>query len=352
MNKRLFDWRGQMLPDLDLQSNINHSPHVVIIGAGASKAAFPQGDANGKLVPLMMELVDYIGLRPLLLSDGIQTDGTDFEILYDRLATSGKYKTLVTEIENRVYDYFSQLKLPDSVTLYDKLVLGLREKDLIASFNWDPFLAQAWERNSRSVKLPKIVFLHGNVSIGICRKHRTKNFVGSQCSTCGNEMEPTPLLYPVSMKNYNSDPFISGEWNTLQLFLQQAYLLTIFGYAAPITDIEARDLLLNAWRENRSFELADVEIIDIKPPHELSSTWNQFFCREHYGFCRDFNNSDICMHPRRSCEAFAMATLQNDPWQENPFPKLSNLESLQRWSRILWEEENLGKLSGKMTDEI
>ena len=28
-------------------------PHVVILGAGASRAACPQGDATGKLVPLI-----------------------------------------------------------------------------------------------------------------------------------------------------------------------------------------------------------------------------------------------------------------------------------------------------------
>jgi hypothetical protein len=28
---------------------------------------------------------------------------------------------------------------------------------------------------------------------------------------------------------------------------------------------------------------------------------------------------------RRSCEAFAMATLQNDPWHENPFPDTTDL---------------------------
>ena len=44
------------LPALDLKTNINHSPHVVILGAGASKAAFPIGDANGKSVLKMFSI--------------------------------------------------------------------------------------------------------------------------------------------------------------------------------------------------------------------------------------------------------------------------------------------------------
>ena len=44
------------------------------------------------------------------------------------------------EIETRVDEYFADLELPGHPTIYDRLVLSLREKDLIATFNWDPFL--------------------------------------------------------------------------------------------------------------------------------------------------------------------------------------------------------------------
>jgi hypothetical protein len=39
------------------------------------------------------------------------------------------------------------LKLPEEATIYDYLVLSLRSPDIIATFNWDPFLYQAFERN-------------------------------------------------------------------------------------------------------------------------------------------------------------------------------------------------------------
>ncbi|HBD7216142.1 TPA: hypothetical protein K1Y51_003301 [Legionella pneumophila] len=41
-------------------------PHVVLLGAGASLAALPNGDANKKQLPLMNNLVEVIQLTTLL----------------------------------------------------------------------------------------------------------------------------------------------------------------------------------------------------------------------------------------------------------------------------------------------
>jgi hypothetical protein len=51
------------LPAFDPQKQINHSPHVVILGAGASRAAFPNGDAKEKRLPLLVDLPDCLDLR-------------------------------------------------------------------------------------------------------------------------------------------------------------------------------------------------------------------------------------------------------------------------------------------------
>jgi len=334
------------LPALDIKTNINHSPHLVILGAGASKAAFPSGDANGRPVPVMSEIVECLGLKPSLEKHGLLTEAMDFETLYDDLYASGDYPDLMKDIESRVQDYFSQLCPPDRATIYDYLVLSLREKDIIASFNWDPFLALAWQRNSRAVKLPSIVHLHGNVEIAVCMECRVKDFRGNICQKCTKLLSPTPLLYPVKHKNYDSNPFIKSEWSELRHFFRRNYLLTIFGYSAPKTDVEARALLLEAWKDNPTFELAQIEIIDKKPRKELEKNWKEFFCRDHYGIFKSVWHSDIFHHPRRSCEAFAMATLQGSPWHDNPFPRTTRLSKLQEWARLLWSEEKKGKLSG------
>ena len=56
-------------------------PHVVILGAGASLAAFPNGDKNGRQLPLMNNLVEVVGLRSLLDSWDIDHGETDFEAM-------------------------------------------------------------------------------------------------------------------------------------------------------------------------------------------------------------------------------------------------------------------------------
>lgn len=334
------------LPALDIRTNINHSPHIVILGAGASKAAFPIGDAHGRTVPVMRELMESLDLISCLEKRVLLSDATDFESLYDELYSLGQYPDLLKDIESRVQSYFSKLCLPDRATIYDYLVLSLREKDIIASFNWDPFLALAWQRNSHVVKLPRIVHLHGNVEIAVCMKCRVKDFRGNICKKCTKVLSPAPLLYPVKHKNYNSNPYIRSEWNELRHFFKYNYFLTIFGYSAPRTDIEARTLLLDAWKDNPTFELAQIDIIDKKPKMELASNWREFFCRDHYGIFKSIWHSYLFRHPRRSCEAFAMATLQQMPWHANPFPKTTKLQRLQEWARLLWKEETEGKLSG------
>ncbi len=243
------------LPAFDLRKNMIHSPHVVILGAGASRAACPNGDANGRLVPLQADLVDCLDLRTTLGEAGI-SDVTDFEKAYDDLASSGRNPSLVEDVQNRVLEYFEGLDLPEQVTLYDYLVLSLREKDLIATFNWDPFLIQAYIRNRPFARLPRLVFLHGNVLAAACVKDRVKDFFGQKCSRCGEPMSRPRLLYPVRHKNYKSDPFIANEWLELEASLEDSYMLTIFGYAAPSTDVEAVGLMRQGWAANPTFELA------------------------------------------------------------------------------------------------
>ncbi len=47
------------------QVNVSR-PHIVILGAGASRATCLSGDANGKQLPVMEDLVEVVGLQDLL----------------------------------------------------------------------------------------------------------------------------------------------------------------------------------------------------------------------------------------------------------------------------------------------
>lgn len=123
----------------------------------------------------------------------------------------------IKEIESKVTEYFSDMKLPDHATIYDHLVLSLRPRDLIATFNWDPFLYQAFCRNGEFTKdLPLMSFLHGNVAIGYNEEYERSGPAGMFLRPDGGYFKPTKLLYPVRTKNYNDDTFIYREWERLK----------------------------------------------------------------------------------------------------------------------------------------
>src|SRR3990167_6965535 len=161
-----------------------YKPHLVILGAGASLAALPDGDKNGKRIPLMNNLIKVLDLEKFLVSHGINFYGDNFEDLYSSLYDDPHKINLCSELENNIYNYFSSLELPEKSTIYDYLILSLREKDVIATFNWDPFLIQALRRNRIGIKPPRILFLHGNVMSGYCLKDNVAGVSGNRCSIC------------------------------------------------------------------------------------------------------------------------------------------------------------------------
>jgi hypothetical protein len=57
-------------------------PHVVLLGAGASRAALPNGDANEKLLPLMDDFIDLLDLQDLIQETGIPFANRNFEDIY------------------------------------------------------------------------------------------------------------------------------------------------------------------------------------------------------------------------------------------------------------------------------
>jgi hypothetical protein len=328
--------------------NVVLAPHVYILGAGASIAAQRQWGGNGPTLPSMQNLIEVLSLTEAVVAAGYDPKKIGFEALYDEIASTDEHKDLRSQLEVGVAEYFASLSLPDAPTIYDYLVLSVREKDLIATFNWDPFLLQACIRNQKAIsRMPEIVFLHGNVKVAVCKKDKMTGVEGHCCKKCGKELSPSKLLYPVKQKNYADDPFIKGEWSKLRSKLNEAYYLTIFGYSAPITDVEARKLLLESWGDNESKSLSQIELIDIAEEATLEKTWNDFFVRDHYSITTDALASYSFRHPRRSCDAFAAATLMNKPWYDNPFPNFTTLKELQEWVAPLVAEEDEYAKTGK-----
>jgi hypothetical protein len=239
-------------------------PNVVLLGAGASRTAFPIGERNGRHLPVMTDFIDIVPINDVLSNAGIVGTGRNFEEIYSEIATDSYNRAICDSLEKEVFNYFASLEMPDTPTLYDHLILSLRPKDVIATFNWDPFLIQAIRRNGRVGGYPKILFLHGNVLEGYCERDNMHGVRGERCSLCGYPLASVDLLYPILKKNYEAHPAIHNAWEAVKLAFQNAFMVTIFGYSAPQSDKGAIELLQGAWGNWEEREMEQFEIIDIR----------------------------------------------------------------------------------------
>lgn len=289
----------------------------------------------------MDNLVDMVGLRPILQSAGIIYGGDNFEVLYSKLLGDAQHASCAQEIERAVFEYFAAMRLPDEPTLYDHLILSLREKDVIATFNWDPFLVPAYGRNRHRASLPTVLFLHGNTAVGYCMNHKpaTTGDRGRICKRCGAAFTDSRLLFPVAHKNYSADPFTEKSWDILRTSLQTAYVLTIFGYGAPSSDTEAVALMNAAWGNPVDRELEQVEIIDIKSEDSLQQTWAPFIHSHHYQTCRTFYDSWTAKHPRRTCEGMWNQLMEVEFIDDNCLPTKAGWAGLDAWLKPIIEDE-------------
>lgn len=315
------------------------SPQIFILGAGASRAAFPNGDQYGMKLPLMSDFIETVGLTKILRNHGITSLSNNIEEIYDAIYTDAPDSTILEEINDSIYTYFSLLQIPDEVTLYDKLLLSLQRKDAIFTFNWDPLLLQAYCRNVKIKELPSIHFLHGNVAIGVCTKDKIVGHKGNKCSKCGDRLGPSKLLFPIKDKDYKNDPFISGEWEYLEWYLNKAFILTIFGYGAPKTDVLAVKIMKDAWKLNNRFNLNEIEVVDILSRNKVEDNWEKFFHKGHYGISNKIIHTKSFVYARRSCEHWGDAMFDLAPWMERRIPRYRKLEKLQKWVEPLIQEE-------------
>ncbi len=319
----------------------NVRPHMVILGAGASRACCPSGDRNGRKLPVIADFIDTLGLQTRLEAEGQFVPGENFEALYSRLISGGEHEELVKWLEDKVFAYFSALQLPDQPTIYDHLVLSLRPKDIIATFNWDPFLVQALERCSNITEPPLCLFLHGNVAMGYCIEHTpvTLGQCGAKCSRCSKQLKASKLLYPVAQKNYTDDPFIAGQWRAVQERLKASFLLTFFGYGAPATDVEAVDLMKQGLGKPAEREFEETEIIDLRSAEDLRSTWSSFIFGEHYRVQTSFYDSILGHSPRRSVEDMHRQFLGGEWIDDFPIPKEADWAELKEWLKPYLAQE-------------
>lgn len=316
------------------------APHVVLLGAGASRAAFPKGDATGRRVPLMNELPGVL-LQPWRdLVESANPTGDDFESQFAFLKQSGEHESSLRMIEKLLYEYFSRLRLPTEPTIYDHLVLGLREKDLIATFNWDPFLMLAYERNRDvpGVTLPDIRFLHGSVRFAYCPEHsEVLGVPGMFCPRCDVGLKRSPILFPIADKNYAREEVLWRDWRVVTDILARAGHLTIFGYSGPKTDCSARTLLREAWwkgandgEAGRNRNVDYLEVVDVVTEADLEDRWKDLIPFHHFMSTDKFWTSTIGIWPRRTMESRVATSVFAEivePWGSLETTSLNELQA-------------------------
>lgn len=314
-------------------------PHVVLLGAEASRASFPNGESAGRKLPVMTDFLEIVPVRDILSAANVPFEDKNFEELYASLVVDSQYSEICTALESAIFQYFSSLGLPSTPTIYDHLLLSLRPKDVIATFNWDPFLIQAARRNGHIGGVPRILFLHGNVLDAYCESDQVHGVRGARCSKCKRPFEPVGLLYPISQKNYEKHSAIRSAWESIKWSFENAFMVTIFGYGAPQSDRAAVQLLLEAWGGPQKRSLEQFEIIDIRDEKDLLKSWEPFIHTHHYEIHTDFYNSWIANHPRRSGEAYWNQYMEACFIENNPIPRTNDFDELWSWYRPLIDAE-------------
>ena len=324
-------------------------PHFVLLGAGASKAALPTGDKNGMELPLLRDVAVDLDLAAAFPDDLRELVATDFEAAYSRLFDRDPAQT--APIEDAIAGYFRQLRLPDEANLYDALLLSLRGKDAVFTFNWDPLLFISRVRLNAfglTDDLPSMFYLHGNVVGAYCERDDVFGWTNGTCSECGNPFTPTRLLFPVEHKDYDADPGIRAAWAAARSVLKETYMLTVFGYSAPTTDVEAFRLLKEGWGDVGERELEQTESIH-RPgadTAELVEKWQPFIHTHHYELHDSFYNSWLGTHPRRSGEAFLSQYIDAKFIEDNPIPQdITDLADLVAWFEPLIKAERRAGVS-------
>lgn len=323
--------------------------HIIILGAGASIASTTlDPEKNGKRLPSMNDLPSIVPMTDLMTFVPQEYYSDNFETLYSNLYKADPANPVLEEMNRRVYEYFASLSLPDKPTIYDYLVMSLRSKDLIVTFNWDPFLYQAWCRNKGHGSAPMIRFLHGNVAVGYDEEDLRPGPAGWFRKDNEHYFKPTPLLYPTGQKNYEEDPFIRREWLRLREALHDkaTWRVTIFGYSAPVSDLAAMELMKQAWGTPEKRNLEQFELIDIRPEEEVRCAWDSFIHTHHYDYCTSYFESSMAKCPRRTNESYFLRCFPNTPeeafHEECPIPDggFNSFEDMWTWHEDLIDIEN------------
>lgn len=280
--------------------------HLVILGAGATCAAFPDGDASGRVIPAMSKFMEETGLIekfPDDVKEEIKAE-PNLEDLFSKWSEDPSRKTRREKLEKEIRGYLTNLE-SIGMNLYVKLLLSLTARDVIATFNWDPLLPQIYRKLWYDITddLPHLLFLHGNVAMGYCPHCRRIGYLHEKCVGCDKDFAEMPLLYPVKNKNYNANIYIRSAWEDLGKALAKASVVTFFGYSAPVSDTAAKNMMNEAFRQDPLRNIVEFQLINTADETELRNSYGDFNIKpNHMSIVSSFYDSYIARYPRRSAD--------------------------------------------------
>ena len=123
-------------------------------------------------------------------------------------------------------------------------------------------------------------------------------------------------------------------------------MLTIFGYSAPKSDVDAVNLMKKAWGNIEDRPLEEVSVIDIIDEETMLNTWKDFIHSHHYRYSNSFFDSYLAKFPRRTCETvFATFSLNVPSDGSIGFKENFNWDMIKEFlsDMLVEEQENKGK---------
>jgi hypothetical protein len=84
------------------EQEMKSKPHVVILGAGASCAAIPNGDKNSRYISAMNGFMKKLGLDSLLTDITLNTSSDNLEDIYMELDERSKSDTNCLQIKCKI----------------------------------------------------------------------------------------------------------------------------------------------------------------------------------------------------------------------------------------------------------
>ena len=307
--------------------------HLVILGAGSTIAAIPDGDRNGMRAYTLNNFLEDPFYADFLASLDSKYQNLNIEEMCTKMYSEDRQ--LYEAFERLIRNKYASLELPNGFNLLERLIMSLTSDDAIISFNWDDLIIQAYNRAKQyipSILLPIIVFPHGNAQ-ACYNEHR----YGSGRNPNNYGLRPSPLNMPVDELDYQNNLFIKSQWQILDFYMRYSQMITFFGYRGPVSGIQDFKRMENCLHSNQI--CGKIEIIDktkedaMQVAQNLENIIN--LTGDEADCCGSFFESRIAQYPRET-----LRSLENWNYEPTMMPILNRSDFIRTIASILDKEQD------------